>query len=105
MLSDDDFAVLNAIYLTKMATAGVIAEVTGLAGDAADARLAERRSMLFKGTAVTRGSGAGVVTATGLHSELGRVSQLVEEAAAGSSPLPASSPWARRPSARKNRVL
>ena len=54
---------------------------------AADARLAERRSMLFKGTAVTRGSGAGVVTATGLHTELGRVSQLVEEAETGSSPL------------------
>ena len=54
---------------------------------AADARLTERRSMLFKGTAVTRGSGAGVVTATGLHTELGRVSQLVEEAEAGNSPL------------------
>jgi Ca2+-transporting ATPase len=54
---------------------------------AADARLAERRSMLFKGTAVTRGSGAGVVTATGLQTELGRVSQLVEDAEAGSSPL------------------
>ena len=54
---------------------------------AADARLAERRSMLFKGTAVTRGSGLGVVTGTGLHTELGRVSQLVEEAESGSSPL------------------
>ena len=54
---------------------------------AADARLAERRSMFFKGTAVTRGSGEGVVTATGLKTELGRVSQLVEDAEAGSSPL------------------
>lgn len=54
---------------------------------AADARLAERRSMLFKSTAVTRGSGAGLVTATGLRTELGRVSQLVEDAEAGSSPL------------------
>ena len=54
---------------------------------AVDARLTERRSMLFKGTAVTRGSGVGVVTATGLDTELGRVSQLVEEAEAGSSPL------------------
>jgi len=54
---------------------------------AADARLAERKSMLFKGTALTRGSGVGVVTATGLHTELGRVSQLVEEAEPGSSPL------------------
>src|SRR5690606_31768295 len=33
---------------------------------ARDARLADRASMLFKGTAVTRGSGIGVVVATGL---------------------------------------
>ena len=43
--------------------------------------------MLFKGTALTRGSGIGVVTATGLATELGRVSRLVEEAEPGSSPL------------------
>jgi Ca2+-transporting ATPase len=54
---------------------------------AAGARLADRASMLFKGTALTRGSGVGVVAATGLHTELGRVSQLVEEAEPGSSPL------------------
>jgi Ca2+-transporting ATPase len=54
---------------------------------AAEARLTERKSMLFKGTAVTRGSGTGVVTATGLHSELGRVSQLIADAEPGSSPL------------------
>ncbi len=54
---------------------------------AADARLADCSSMLFKGTALTRGSGIGVVTATGLATELGRVSQLVEEAEPGSSPL------------------
>ena len=52
-----------------------------------DARLGDRHSMLFKGTAVTRGSGMGVVVATGLQTELGRVSRLVEEAASGSSPL------------------
>jgi Ca2+-transporting ATPase len=54
---------------------------------AADARLADRSSMLFKGTALTRGSGVGVVTATGLATELGRVSRLVAEAEPGSSPL------------------
>jgi Ca2+-transporting ATPase len=43
--------------------------------------------MLFKGTVLTRGSGIGVVTATGLATELGRVSQLIEEAEPGSSPL------------------
>ena len=54
---------------------------------AAEARLADRASMLFKGTALTRGSGIGVVAATGLATELGRVSRLVEEAEPGSSPL------------------
>jgi PAS domain S-box-containing protein len=54
---------------------------------AADARLGDSRSMLFKGTAVVRGSGIGVVVATGLSTEFGQVSQLVEEAEPGSSPL------------------
>ena len=54
---------------------------------AAQARLADRTSMLFKGTAVTRGSGLGVIVATRTATELGHVSQLVEEAEPGSSPL------------------
>ncbi|MBW9052352.1 cation-translocating P-type ATPase [Rhizobium mesosinicum] len=51
------------------------------------ARLSERRSMLFKGTTVTRGSGRGVVTATGLATELGKVSRLIIEVDAGNSPM------------------
>lgn len=54
---------------------------------AADARLADRACMLFKGTAITHGSGIGVIVATGAATELGRVSQLVEESESGSSPL------------------
>ena len=54
---------------------------------AAEARLPEQHSMLFKGTAVTRGSAVAVVTATGLSTELGRVSKLVEESEPGASPL------------------
>lgn len=45
-----------------------------------EAPLAERRNMLFKGTAVTRGSGEGVVVQTGMETELGQISSLVEEA-------------------------
>jgi Ca2+-transporting ATPase len=52
-----------------------------------DAGLSERASMLFKGTAVTRGSGIGVVVATGLATELGQITRLVLEAHPGSSPL------------------
>ncbi len=51
------------------------------------ARLSERSSMLFKGTAVTHGSGIGIVTATGFATELGKISWLVIEADAGKSPL------------------
>jgi len=52
-----------------------------------DVPLAERSSMLFKGTAVTRGAGEGVVTATGMDTELGHISSLVEEAEEEITPL------------------
>ncbi len=49
--------------------------------------LAERTNMAFKGTAVTRGSGEGVVIATGMDTELGEISALVEEAEEEITPL------------------
>jgi Ca2+-transporting ATPase len=49
--------------------------------------LAERSSMLFKGTAVTRGAGEGVAVATGMDTELGHISSLVEEAEEEITPL------------------
>ena len=52
-----------------------------------NARVSDRSSMLFKGTRITRGSGLGVVVATGMDSELGHISQLVEEAVPEASPL------------------
>jgi Ca2+-transporting ATPase len=47
----------------------------------------ERFSMAYKGTAVTRGTAEAVVTATGLATELGRITALVEEAKQDRSPL------------------
>lgn len=57
--------------------------------DAVDeaATLSDRRSMIFKGTAVTRGAGTAVVAGTGMNTELGRISALVEEAAVQKTPL------------------
>jgi Ca2+-transporting ATPase len=52
-----------------------------------DSPLAERASMLFQGTPVTRGSGEGVVVATGMETELGRISALVEQAERGTTPM------------------
>ncbi|MBD3401416.1 HAD-IC family P-type ATPase [candidate division GN15 bacterium] len=53
----------------------------------ADASIGERTCALFKGTAITSGSGYGVVAATGMHTELGRISELVEEAESEQTPI------------------
>lgn len=54
---------------------------------AEDATLPERHSLVFKGTAITRGTAEGVVVATGMRTELGRIARLVEEAEEEVTPL------------------
>jgi len=54
---------------------------------AEEAPLAERRSMLFKSTTLTAGSGKALVTATGMQTELGRIARLTEEAEEETTPL------------------
>jgi len=49
--------------------------------------LAERINMAFKGTAVTSGSGWGLVVATGMHTELGKIASLAQESEEEESPL------------------
>ena len=49
--------------------------------------LAERTNMLFKGTAVTRGSGEAIVSSTGMATELGTISSLVHETVDEITPL------------------
>ena len=52
-----------------------------------DAPLAERASMAFKGTAVTDGSGTGVVVETGMQTELGSIARMATEAEQEATPL------------------
>lgn len=52
-----------------------------------DALLAERHSLLHKGTLVTAGSARGVVVATGTDTEVGRVSELVQGTEDDATPL------------------
>lgn len=54
---------------------------------AAETPLPERSNMLFKGTLVTRGSGAGIVVGTGLRTEVGKITELVESAEDEHTPL------------------
>ncbi|HMQ94083.1 MAG TPA: cation-transporting P-type ATPase [Amaricoccus sp.] len=52
-----------------------------------DTPLAERANMAFRGTAVTRGIGTGLVVATGADTELGQIADLVAAAEERRSPL------------------
>jgi len=54
---------------------------------AEDAPVGDRSSMVHKGTALTRGCAVGVVTATGMRTELGLVARLAAEAPTQDSPL------------------
>ncbi len=58
-----------------------------IAPAAPGAIVADRTSMVHKGTAITRGTGVGVVVATGMATELGLTARLVIEAEPDISPL------------------
>ncbi|GAB6137584.1 cation-translocating P-type ATPase [Halanaerobaculum tunisiense] len=54
---------------------------------AAETPLAERSNMVFMGTAVTRGNGMAVVTGTGTDTEMGQISNLLQETESEETPL------------------
>jgi len=54
---------------------------------AAPAPLGDRLNLVFSGTAVTRGRGRAVVTATGMRTEMGAIAELLEETAEEPTPL------------------
>ncbi len=52
-----------------------------------DVPLGDRRNMAYKSTSVTRGTGVGLVVATGLATEVGRIAELLEAGARLRTPL------------------
>ncbi len=58
-----------------------------VASRADPADLGSRRNMVFSGSAITYGRGLAVVTATGLHAEIGRVAAMLRDAPDETTPL------------------
>lgn len=52
-----------------------------------DAAIGDRRSIAYSGTLVVSGAGSGVAVATGTHTELGRISELLQHADELETPL------------------
>lgn len=79
----------NKMQVNESALTGESLPVSKTASVLPDSQLplGERRNLLFKGTVITRGSGEGVVYATGGSTEIGQISRLVEEAEDEITPL------------------
>lgn len=52
-----------------------------------DAPLADKNNSIFKGTSVVKGNARAIVTGTGLHTELGKITRMVETAKQDDTPL------------------
>ncbi|MEQ8818626.1 MAG: cation-transporting P-type ATPase [Sumerlaeia bacterium] len=79
---------INRLQIEEAALTGESVPVDKkLAPVEADIELAERKNMAYKGTAARRGTGEGVVVGTGMHTELGNISSMVEEAESEQAPI------------------
>jgi len=51
------------------------------------AALADQRGMVFDGTAIVQGTGRALVTATGLHTEMGAIAAMLDATPQAPTPL------------------
>ncbi len=82
---------LVAASALQVAEAALTGESTAVAKEPGDLpeglALGDRTDTVFRGTAVTRGTGRAVVTATGMDTETGRIAELLESTVRGATPL------------------
>jgi Ca2+-transporting ATPase len=75
----------------RVAEASLTGESEAVAKDpatlSAELPLGDRRDMVFAGTAVSRGSGRAIVTATGMSTEIGAIATMLDETVEDPTPL------------------
>ena len=77
-----------ALHTTEAALTGESQPVAkDLAEITRDVPLGERTNMVFSGTAVTYGRGQAVVTATGMHTQMGHIAGMLRQAPQETTPL------------------
>ena len=85
-----DARLLESAFLT-VAEAALTGESESVlkvvGGSAAPLPLGDRTNMVFSGTAITRGRGLAVVTATGMATEIGQIATLLRETKEERTPL------------------
>jgi Ca2+-transporting ATPase len=78
----------TALQMAEAALTGESLPVSkDIAPVAGDVGLGDQTNMIFSGTAATYGRGTAVVTATGMHTEMGRIAGMLREAPAETTPL------------------
>ncbi|HEX7045353.1 MAG TPA: cation-translocating P-type ATPase [Burkholderiales bacterium] len=78
----------TALQTAEAALTGESLPVAKDAAPLADAvPLGDRRNMLYSGTAATYGRGVAVVTATGMHTEMGRIAGMLKQTPVETTPL------------------
>lgn len=78
----------SALRISEASLTGESEPVTKTAATlAGPVPLSDRRDMVYRGTAVTRGVGRAVVTATGMDTEMGAIADLLEQTRQSPSPL------------------
>ena len=87
--ADARIVVAITLAVDEAALTGESAAVEKLSDrlDASALPIADRRNMAYAGTLVTRGRGQAVVVATGMATEFGRISDLVQSVQSGRTPL------------------
>ncbi len=87
LLSTNELRLVEAPLTGESAPVSKEPKPIGDPADEVSTALAERSSMVYKGTLVASGSGRGVVIGTGRETEIGRIAELVQATQSEETPL------------------